>query len=121
MSTLGYKYDTINGFSNKEVAEAMEYPPLNRWVYRGSHRRRRMRILLSCVWYHEMAPNQWYTTEEIVQICQRHDAKGPSAMVLTNQRIGTLFRVFIARDLIEYRTVKGRREYMRGELNENEV
>jgi len=113
--------DSIFGFSIGEVEEACGYAPLNHWIYRGSHRRRRMRIVLGCVWYHEMLPDVWYSTEEITQMCLAHDSKGTSAMVITNQRIGTLFRVFIARNLIEYRVVKGKREYKKGEINENEV
>jgi len=113
--------DSILGFSTGEVEEACAYPPLNRWIYRSSHRRRRMRIVLGCVWYHDMLPDVWYSTEEITQMCLQHDSKGTSAMVITNQRIGTLLRVFIARNLVEYRVVKGKREYIKGEINENEV
>ena len=115
------KRDSIMGFSTAQVEEACTYPPLYRWIYRGSHRRRRMRILLGCVWYHEMEPDRGYTTDEITQMCLEHDARGQSAMIISNQRVGTLFRVFIARGMIKYRTVKGKREYLRGEINENEV
>ena len=115
------KYDTIAGFSMGEVAEACEHPQLSRWIYRGSSRRRRMRIVLSLVWYYEMKENEWYTTEEICQMCLAHDSRGTSAMVISNQRIGTLFRVLIARDMVQYRVVRGKREYKKGEKNENEM
>lgn len=115
------QYDTITGYSTGEVAVVCEYPPLRRWIYRGSHRRRRMRIILSCVWYHDMEPGRWYTTEELTQLCGEHDARGPSAMVISNQRVGTLLRVLIARELVQFRVVKGKREYLKGEEYENEM
>jgi hypothetical protein len=113
--------DSITGFTIGQVEEACEHPQLNRWIYRGSKRRRRMRMVLSLIWYYEMKENEWYTTEQICQMCLEHDARGTSAMVITNQRIGTLFRVFIAREMVQYRVVRGKREYKKGEKNENEM
>jgi len=121
MRTASSGYDTIAGFSNAQVKAVCEYPETERWIFRGSSRRRRMRIILSCVWYHEMVPNEWYTTEELCQMCLAHDSRGTSAMVISNQRIGTLFRVLIARDMVEYRTVRSKREYKKGEKYENEM
>ena len=124
MAALGHRasnYDTITGYSLSEVATVCEHPVLSRWIYRGSHRRRRMRILLSCIWYHDMECERWYTTEELTQLCAEHDSRGPSAMVISNQRVGTLLRVLIARELVQFRVVKGKREYLKGEKYENEM
>ena len=115
------KYDTITGYTNTQVATVCEYPPTHRWIFRGSARRRRMRIILSLVWYYDMIPDEWYTTEEVKNLCLSHDARGTSAMIISNVRVGTLLRVLIAKDLIEYRVVRGKREYRKGEINENEM
>tara|TARA_R110001592_G_scaffold45210_2_gene144625 strand:+ start:6817 stop:6954 length:138 start_codon:yes stop_codon:yes gene_type:complete len=42
-------------------------------------------------------------------------------MVISNQRVGTLLRVLIARELVQFRVVKGKREYLKGEEYENEM
>lgn len=118
---LRYKYDTITGFSIPEVKAVCEYEAFNRWIYRGSHRRRRMRILLSCLVGLELDADKWYTTETICQMALLHDARGTSSQIISNQRIGTLFRVLIARELLEYRTVKGKREYKIGEKYVNDM
>ena len=80
-----------------------------------------MRIVLSCVWYFEMKVDVWYSTEELCQMCLAHDSRGTSSMVITNQRIGTLLRVLIAREMVQFRVVRGKREYMKGEKYENEM
>ncbi len=89
--SLGYKYDTISGFTNKQVEAVCEYELFSRWIFRGSHRRRRMRILLSCLVCHELDADKWYTTELICQMAQAHDARGTSSQIIRNQRIGALF------------------------------
>lgn len=114
-------YDSVAGYSKSQVAEVCEYPDTKRWIFTGSGRRKRMRIILSCVWYYEMTPQRWYTTDEICQMCMAHDSRGTSAMVISNQRIGTLLRVLIARGLVDFKTVRGKREYMKGEKYENEM
>ncbi len=70
-----------------------------------------MRIILSMVIHHEMNEEQWYTTEELRQKCLDHDARGGSSMMITNVRIGTLMRVMIAREVVEFRKGDGAREY----------
>jgi len=118
---LGYKYDTIAGFTTPQVKAVCEYEAFNRWIFRGSHRRRRMRILLSCVVAFELDADDWYTTELICQMAMLHDARGTSSQIISNQRVGTLFRVLTARELLEYRTVKGKREYKLGEKYVNDM
>jgi hypothetical protein len=54
-------------------------------------------------------------------MAQLHDARGTSSQIISNQRVGTLFRVLIARELLEYRTVKGKREYKIGEKYVNDM
>lgn len=118
---LPNRYDTVKGYTLGEVATVCEYPETQRWIFRGSSRRRRMRIVLSCVWYFEMKGSVWYSTEELCQMCLEHDSRGTSSMVITNQRIGTLLRVLIAREMVQFRVVRGKREYMKGEKYENEM
>lgn len=117
--TLGHKYDSINGFSMKQVEQTCEHPVFSRWIFRGSHRRRRMRIVLSMVIHHEMNEGQWYTTDEVRALCLSHDSRGCSSMMMSNVRIGTLMRVMIARDVIEFRKGLGSREYKKVKENDN--
>jgi len=95
----------------QQVEDTCEHPVFQRWIYRGSDRRRRMRIILSMVIHHKMNEEQWYTTEELRLMCLEHDARGGSSMMITNVRIGTLMRVMIAREVVEFRKGDGSREY----------
>tara|TARA_B100001094_G_C18156671_1_gene786851 strand:- start:681 stop:953 length:273 start_codon:yes stop_codon:yes gene_type:complete len=80
-----------------------------------------MRVLLSAIVGLEMEIDKWYATEEITQMCLLHDARGRSSQIISNQRVGTLFRVLIAREIIQFRKIKGKREYIIGEKYVNDM
>ena len=117
--TLGHKYDSITGFSMQQVEETCEHPEFKRWIFRGSDKRRRMRIVLSMVIHHEMDEGRWYTTDELRALCLTHDARGGSSMMMSNVRIGTLMRVMISREVVEFRKGLGSREYKKVKENDN--
>lgn len=114
MNVIPKELQGLAGYTVKEVQFVID-SPIGEWVLAGTKGRKRIRQIVACVIQYDFEKGNWYSNDDIRHLCELRDASGPSKMNISNQRISALVRYLVAKEYLAQRTVKGMREYTRGE------
>tara|TARA_R110001599_G_scaffold144191_1_gene325748 strand:- start:400 stop:747 length:348 start_codon:yes stop_codon:yes gene_type:complete len=114
MNVIPREMQGLTGYSVKELQVVID-SPIGEWVLAGTRGRKRIRQIVACIIQYDFEKGNWYSNADIVHLCQLRDANGPSKMNISNQRISALMRYLVAKDYLVQRTVKGMREYSKGD------
>lgn len=114
MNTIPKELQGLSGYTVKEAQLVID-SPIGEWVLSGTKGRKRIRQIVACIIQYDFEKGNWYSNADIVHFCELRDANGPSKMNISNQRISSLMRYLVAKNYLVQRTVKGMREYSKGE------
>tara|TARA_R110002167_G_scaffold100797_6_gene263036 strand:+ start:1321 stop:1671 length:351 start_codon:yes stop_codon:yes gene_type:complete len=114
MNVIPRELQGLTGFTVKELQFVVD-SPIGEWVLAGTKGRKRIRQIVACIIQYDFEKGNWYTNDDIVHLCELRDANGPSKMNISNQRISSLMRYLVAKGFLVQRTVKGMREYSKGD------
>jgi hypothetical protein len=99
-SETGYKkgrYDSIKGFTYKQVEDMMEDDFWNNWILRKSANRKRFRYVIALYVHYEMPEGEWLSAEQIKWDLLEHSQRGSAAMNITPIRIAQLLKQLVAK------------------------
>ena len=113
-SANGFKkgrYDSIKGFTYKQVEDMMEDDFWNYWVLRKSANRKRFRYVIALYVHYLMPEDEWLSAEQIKWDLLEHSQRGSAAMNITPIRIAQLMKQLVAKNKIEFKYGKTHKLY----------
>ncbi len=113
-SANGYKkgrYDSIKGFTYKQVEEVMADDFWNYWVIRKSAGRKRFRYVMALYVHFLMPEGEWLTAEQIKWDLLEHSQRGSAAMNITPIRVAQLMKQLVAKGKVSSRQGKPNKLY----------
>lgn len=108
-SENGYKkgrYDSIKGFTYKQVEDMMEDDFWNYWVLRKSANRKRFRYVIALYVHYLMPEGEWLSAEQIKWDLLEHSQRGSAAMNITPIRVAQLMKQLVPKGKVKRKAGK---------------
>lgn len=104
------RYDSIKGFTYKQVEDLMQDDFWHYWVLRKSANRKRFRYIIALYVHYQMPENEWLSAEQIKHQLLDHSQRGSAAMNITPIRIAQLLKQLVVKNKVSRR--KGKSCYL---------
>ena len=108
-SKTGYKkgrYDSIKGFTYKQVEDMMQDDFWHYWVIRKSANRKRFRYIVALYVYYLMPEDEWLSAEQIKWHLLEHSQRGNAAINITPIRVAQLLKQLVAKGKLKRKAGK---------------
>jgi len=108
-SETGYKkgrYDSIKGFTYKQVEDMMQDDFWNYWVLRKSANRKRFRYVIALYVHYLMPEGEWLSAEQIKWDLLEHSQRGSAAMNITPIRVAQLMKQLVPKGKVKRKAGK---------------
>ena len=105
------KYDSIKGFTYKQVEDLMQDDFWHYWVLRKSANRKRFRYIIALYVHYHMPEGEWLSAEQIKFYLLEHSQRGSAAINITPIRIAQLLKQLVVRGKVTSRKGKTHKLY----------